>query len=180
MTTLALSDALAHEDRMPPIDRIIDVSPAEQQQQVRVQLSTSLQGIVNQQLVPTVDGEGRVGAAEILVATPAVRALIRAKKVPMIVSAMQTGRSRACGRWTHRWPSWYGQVESLARRRSSDATTRREGWPLPRAGQSTLHSTLSFRARPNLRERTADHVGKHVVVLAVIVEPSTRCSPATP
>jgi twitching motility protein PilT len=46
---------------------------------------------VNQQLVPTIDGEGRVVAAEILVATPAVRALIRANKVSMIVSAMQTG-----------------------------------------------------------------------------------------
>jgi twitching motility protein PilT len=79
------------QDAPQAIDRIIDVFSAEQQQQVRVQLSTTLQGIVNQQLVPSADGEGRVVAAEILVATPAVRALIRANKVPMIVSAMQTG-----------------------------------------------------------------------------------------
>jgi twitching motility protein PilT len=79
------------QDAAQAIDRIIDVFPAEQQQQVRVQLSTTLQGIVNQQLVPTTNGNGRVVATEVLVATPAVRALIRANKVPMIVSAMQTG-----------------------------------------------------------------------------------------
>ena len=56
-----------------------------------MQLSTTLQGIVNQQLVPTVDGAGRVVAAEVLVATPAVRALIRANKTPMLVGSMQTG-----------------------------------------------------------------------------------------
>ncbi len=79
------------QDAPQAIDRIVDVFPSEQQQQVRVQLSTTLQGVVNQQLVPTVDGLGRVVAAEVLVATPAVRALIRANKVPMIVGAMQTG-----------------------------------------------------------------------------------------
>ncbi len=65
------------QDAPQTIDRIIDVFPSEQQQQVRVQLSGTLQGVVSQQLVPTADGQGRVVAAEVLVVTPAVRHLIR-------------------------------------------------------------------------------------------------------
>ena len=53
------------QDAPQTIDRIIDVFPPHQQQQVRVQLSTTLQGVVSQQLVPTVDGKGRVVAAEV-------------------------------------------------------------------------------------------------------------------
>jgi twitching motility protein PilT len=75
------------------VDRIIDVFPAEQQKQVRMQLSIALQGIVTQQLLPTVDGSGRVVACEILVPTPAVRNLIREGKTHQIYSAIQTSGS---------------------------------------------------------------------------------------
>jgi twitching motility protein PilT len=72
------------------IDRIIDIFPAEQQSQVRMQLSIGLQGIVTQQLMPTADGSGRVVACEVLVPTPAVRNLIREGKTHQIYSAIQT------------------------------------------------------------------------------------------
>jgi twitching motility protein PilT len=79
------------QDTAQTVDRIVDVFPPEQQQQVRVQLSVALQGIVTQQLVPKADGRGRVCACEILVPTPAVRNLIREGKTHQIYSALQTG-----------------------------------------------------------------------------------------
>src|SRR5438552_5955038 len=79
------------QDAPQTIDRIIDVFPPYQQQQIRVQLSTTLQGVVTQQLLQTADGRGRVAAAEVLVATPAVRHLIREGKVHQIYSVMQAG-----------------------------------------------------------------------------------------
>ncbi|MDP9342463.1 MAG: type IV pilus twitching motility protein PilT [Actinomycetota bacterium] len=79
------------QDAPQTIDRIIDVFPPYQQQQVRVQLSTSLQAVVTQQLLQTVDGQARVAACEILIATPAVRNLIREGKVHQIYSVMQAG-----------------------------------------------------------------------------------------
>jgi twitching motility protein PilT len=75
------------------VDRIIDIFPAEQQSQVRMQLSIGLQGIVTQQLLPTADGTGRVVACEVLVPTPAVRNLIREGKTHQIYSAIQTSGS---------------------------------------------------------------------------------------
>ncbi len=75
------------------VDRIIDVFPPHQQQQVRMQLSIALQGIVTQQLLPTSDGSGRVCATEVLVPTPAVRNLIREGKTHQIYSAIQTSGS---------------------------------------------------------------------------------------
>jgi twitching motility protein PilT len=75
------------------VDRIIDVFPPEQQQQVRTQLSVALQGIVTQQLLPTADGAGRVVATEVLVPNPAVRNLIRESKTHQIYSAIQTAGS---------------------------------------------------------------------------------------
>jgi twitching motility protein PilT len=79
------------QDAPQTIDRIIDVFPPHQQQQVRVQLSTTLQGVVTQQLVPTTDGQGRIAAIEVLVCTPAVRNLIREGKTHQIYSSMQAG-----------------------------------------------------------------------------------------
>ena len=79
------------QDAPQTIDRIIDVFPPFQQQQVRVQLATTLQGVVTQQLLPTTDRRGRVAAAEILVATPAVRNLVREAKIHQIYSTMQAG-----------------------------------------------------------------------------------------
>jgi twitching motility protein PilT len=76
------------------IDRIIDVFPAEQQEQVRIQIASSLQGVVTQTLLPTADGAGRVPALEILFPDDAVRNLIRQGKVEQIYSVMQTNTSR--------------------------------------------------------------------------------------
>jgi len=79
------------QDAPQSIDRIIDVFPAHQQQQVRVQLAASLQGICTQQLLPTLDGRGRVAACEVLVATPAIRNLVREAKTHQIYSMLQAG-----------------------------------------------------------------------------------------
>ncbi|MGH9072845.1 MAG: type IV pilus twitching motility protein PilT [Acidimicrobiales bacterium] len=79
------------QDAPQSVDRIIDVFPAHQQQQVRTQLAATLQAVVTQQLVPRVGGRGRVVAAEIMVATPAVRNLIREAKTHQLYSAMQAG-----------------------------------------------------------------------------------------
>ena len=76
------------------IDRIIDVFPAEQQSQVRMQLANTLQGIVTQTLVPTVDGRSRVPALEILFLDDAIRNLIRQGKIEQVYSYMQTGTRR--------------------------------------------------------------------------------------
>jgi twitching motility protein PilT len=76
------------------IDRIIDVFPAEQQAQVRMQLANTLQGIVTQTLVPTLDGKGRVPALEILFLDDAIRNLIRQGKIEQVYSYMQTGSRR--------------------------------------------------------------------------------------
>ncbi len=79
------------QDAPQSVDRIIDVFPAHQQQQVRVQLASSLQGIVTQQLLPRARVRGRAVACEILVATSAVRNLVREGKVHQIYSSMQAG-----------------------------------------------------------------------------------------
>ena len=79
-------------DAPQTIDRIIDVFPPHQQQQVRIQLAGCLQGIVAQQLLPTADGNGRVVAVEILVATPGIKNLIREGKTHQIYTAIQTGQ----------------------------------------------------------------------------------------
>jgi twitching motility protein PilT len=76
------------------IDRIIDVFPGEQQEQVRVQIAGTLQGVVTQALLPTADGQGRVPALEILLPDDAVRNLIRQGKVEQIYSVMQTGTGK--------------------------------------------------------------------------------------
>lgn len=74
------------------VDRIIDVFPPHQQQQIRVQLANVLEGIISQQLIPRADGRGRVGAFEVLHANLAVRNLIREGKTHQLPSIMQTGR----------------------------------------------------------------------------------------
>jgi twitching motility protein PilT len=76
------------------IDRIIDVFAPEQQEQVRVQIAGTLQGVVTQALLPTADGQGRVPALEILLPDDAVRNLIRQGKVEQIYSVMQTGTAK--------------------------------------------------------------------------------------
>lgn len=79
------------QDAPQSIDRIIDVFPTYQQQQVRLQLASTIQAIVTQQLVPTKDRMSRVPAAEIMIATSAIRNMIRDARVHQIYSAMQSG-----------------------------------------------------------------------------------------
>ena len=89
----AVYASLHTQDAPQSIDRIIDVFPSFQQSQIRIQLAMSLQGVVTQQLLPKAGGKGRCVAAEVLVATPAVRNLIREAKVHQIYSSMQAGSS---------------------------------------------------------------------------------------
>lgn len=77
------------------ISRIIDVFPPHQQEQIRVQLSHVLEGIISQRLISTQDGRERVLAIEILVPTPAIRNLIRESKLQQIYSVMQAGQGRS-------------------------------------------------------------------------------------
>jgi twitching motility protein PilT len=79
------------QDAPQTIDRVIDVFPPHQQQQVRAQLAGALQGVVCQTLCRTADGRGRAAATEVLVATPAIRNLIREGKTHQIYSALQSG-----------------------------------------------------------------------------------------
>jgi twitching motility protein PilT len=79
------------QDAAQTVDRIIDVFPPHQQQQIRQQLAGTLQGIVCQTLCKTADGKSRVAATEVLVATPAIRNLIREGKTHQIYSSMQAG-----------------------------------------------------------------------------------------
>jgi len=76
------------------INRIIDIFPANQQSQIRTQLSLVLEGIVCQALLPKADGKGRVCSLEIMVPTPAIRNLIRDDKIHQIYGAMQTGQEK--------------------------------------------------------------------------------------
>jgi twitching motility protein PilT len=87
--------ATLHTQSAPQtIDRVIDVFPAEQQGQIRVQLAATLQGVITQNLIPTADGRGRVAALEILMPDDAVRNLIRQAKIEQIYSVMQTSTQR--------------------------------------------------------------------------------------
>jgi twitching motility protein PilT len=78
-------------DAPQTVDRIIDVFEPDAQQQVRMQLSTSLQAVISQTLLPRADGNGRVAAFEVMVATPAIRTLIREGKTYQMYTDIQTG-----------------------------------------------------------------------------------------
>ena len=78
-------------DVIQTMDRIVDVFPPHQQNQVRLQLANTIQGVIAQQLLPVVGGQGRVVAYEILVATMAIRKIIRSAKNEQITTAIQTG-----------------------------------------------------------------------------------------
>jgi twitching motility protein PilT len=82
------------QDAPSTVDRLIDVFPGAQQEQIRVQIASTIQGIVTQTLLPTVDGNSRVAAVEILTPDDAVRNLIRTGKVEQIYSVMQTGSNK--------------------------------------------------------------------------------------
>ena len=74
------------------VDRVIDVFPPHQQQQIRVQFANVLEAVISQQLIPTADGKGRVAAFEVMHANHAVRNLIREGKTHQLMSVMQTNR----------------------------------------------------------------------------------------
>ena len=94
--------ATLHTQSAPStIDRVIDVFPPAQQEQVRMQLANTLQGIVTQTLLPTADGLGRVACLEILFPDDAVRNLIRQGKVEQIYSVMQTSTQRGMQTMEH-------------------------------------------------------------------------------
>jgi twitching motility protein PilT len=104
-------------DAVQTINRIIDVFPSHAQQQVRTQLSFTLEGVFCQQLLPAAQGRGRVLGAEILLANPAVRALIREGKGHQIYSQIQTG-----GRVGMRtMSSWLAELVKNGRVRLEDA-----------------------------------------------------------
>lgn len=84
-TTLHTNDAVQ------TVNRIVDIFPSQFQAQIRIQLSFVIQAVFSQQLIPKVGGKGRVLACEVMVATPAIRSLIREAKVHQIYSAIQTG-----------------------------------------------------------------------------------------
>jgi twitching motility protein PilT len=82
------------QDAAQTVDRIIDVFPPYQQEQIRVMVSSCLKGVVSQILLPRADGDGRVAAREILVVTPGIAAIIREGKTHQIYSAIQTGANQ--------------------------------------------------------------------------------------
>jgi twitching motility protein PilT len=80
------------QDAPQTVDRVIDVFPPFQQEQIRVMLAGVLQGVVSQQLLKTIDGNSRIAAVEVMIATPAIRNLIREGKVHQMYSLLQAGR----------------------------------------------------------------------------------------
>lgn len=78
-------------DAAQTMDRMIDVFPPEQQAQVRTQLSVVIQAVLSQTLIPTSDGKGRIAAFEVMIATPAIRSLIREGKTHQLYLDIQTG-----------------------------------------------------------------------------------------
>ena len=76
------------------IDRLIDVFPPHQQQQIRVQVSSALKAVISQRLIPDIDNKGRVAALEIMIVTPAISNIIREGRVAAITSMIQTGAAQ--------------------------------------------------------------------------------------
>ena len=118
------------------VNRVIDAFPAERQRQARHQLAAVLEGVVTQILVPRASGRGRVAAAEVLVATAAVRAVIRDQKVHQLGSLMQAGRRHGMRTLNDALARLYLEGEitlEAALKRSSDAREllRAVGEPAP-------------------------------------------------
>jgi twitching motility protein PilT len=81
------------QDAPQSVDRVIDVFPPHQQEQIRIMLAGALQGVVCQQLLKTADGKGRVAACEVMVATAAIKNLIREGKTHQMYSSIQAGKA---------------------------------------------------------------------------------------
>jgi twitching motility protein PilT len=127
------------QDAPSTVNRLIDVFPAAQQDQIRMQIAATLQGVVTQTLLPTADGQGRVPAVEILLPDDAVRNLIRQGKVEQVYSIMQTSTGRGM------------------------QTMEQALGDLVRRGVVTFEIALSLSSRPDqlkgLLERTGFSVG---------------------
>jgi twitching motility protein PilT len=118
------------------INRIIDAFPAHQQSQVRAQLSFVLEGVVTQTLIPKARGKGRVVAAEIMMCTPAIRAVIRDEKIHQIYSLMQAGKKHGMQTMNDALQMLYvqGEVtleEALKRSGDPNELLRAVGEPIP-------------------------------------------------
>ncbi|WP_439642563.1 type IV pilus twitching motility protein PilT [Gemmatimonas sp.] len=129
------------------INRIIDVFPSHQQSQVRAQLAFVLEGIITQVLLPKVSGRGRAMAAEVLVVTPAIRALVRDDKVHQIYSLMQSGKKFGMQTMNDALYQLY-----VARQVSADECVRSSGDPnefLRMIGKGPMDDGLSAPAAAN-------------------------------
>ncbi|MDH3271778.1 MAG: type IV pilus twitching motility protein PilT [Gemmatimonadota bacterium] len=118
------------------VNRIIDAFPAHQQSQVRAQLSFVLEGVVTQTLIPRARGKGRVVAAEVMMCTPAIRAVIRDEKIHQIYSLMQAGKKHGMQTMNDALQMLYmkGEVtleEALKRSSDPNELLRAVGEPVP-------------------------------------------------
>jgi twitching motility protein PilT len=118
------------------INRIIDAFPAHQQGQVRAQLAFVLEGVVTQTLIPKAKGRGRVVAAEVMICTPAIRAVIRDEKIHQIYSLMQAGKKHGMQTMNDALQMLYmkGEVtleEALKRSSDRNELLRAIGEPVP-------------------------------------------------
>jgi twitching motility protein PilT len=118
------------------VNRIIDAFPAHQQAQVRAQLAFVLEGVVTQTLLPKAKGKGRVVAAEVMVCTPAIRAVIRDEKIHQIYSLMQAGKKHGMQTMNDALALLYmkGEVtldEALKRSGDPNELLRSVGEPVP-------------------------------------------------
>ncbi len=118
------------------VNRIIDAFPSHQQPQVRAQLSFVLEGVVTQTLIPKPTGRGRVCAAEVMICTPAIRALIRDEKIHQIYSLMQAGKKHGMQTMNDALSQLYAQKavtleDALKRSSDPDELLRAVGEPVP-------------------------------------------------
>jgi len=118
------------------INRIIDAFPAHQQGQVRAQLAFVLEGVITQTLLPRAKGKGRIVAAEVMMCTPAIRAVIRDEKIHQIYSLMQAGKKHGMQTMNDALQILYmkGEVtleEALKRSSDPNELARAVGEPIP-------------------------------------------------
>ncbi len=129
------------------INRILDVFPPHQQDQIRAQLSFVLEGIVSQQLVPKANGPGRVMAMEILIPTPAIRNLIREDKLHQVYGQMQIGQSK------HGMQTMNQSLHSLLQRRMINLEDALARSPDPTELEGMMASGPSGAAPGGLRKK---------------------------
>ena len=183
------------QDAPQTIDRVIDVFPPEQQTQVRVQLSVTLQGIMTQTLLPTSDGSGRCVACEILIPTPGVRNLIREGKIaPDPVARSRPARRSACSRWTLPGHARSRRQDHAGNRQSrvlAAATSFAGCWASMALGRGM--STYAFKAmdlagapaarhrsRPRAKQAVSDQLrSRGLVILEIAEKHASRKSTST-